>query len=101
MRKEFVDIRTALSCATNLLLAWHLSIEQLNMLAGWQAQCILLAAQVLRQQVWVWTQLSTLPLACLMYTACHSGVEAAGIGVDTNKHAATIMLNVYCLLLRC
>ncbi len=71
------------------------------MLAGWQAQCILLAAQALRQQVWVWTQTSTLPWACLMFTACRSGVEAAGMGVDTDKHAATIMLNVYCVSLRC
>ncbi len=37
----------------------------------------------------------------LMYTACRSGVEAAGTGVDTDKHAATITLNVYCLPLRC
>jgi len=71
MRKQFVDIRTALSCATNLLLAWHLSIEHAGRLAG------------------------------SMYTACRSGVEAAGMGVDTDKHAAMGMLDVYCLPLRC
>ena len=28
-----------------------------------------------------------LPLACLMYTACCSGIEAAGMVVDTDKDA--------------
>ena len=29
-------------------------------------------------------------VAGLVYTVCRSGVEAAGLGVDTDKHAATI-----------